>query len=112
MAALGYVKDVDWIEELITVPEDEATIQRWEKISDFVLKRHRLHIHEARNRLSYLPLLKPFFELVNLAYAPLYGTVDLSDRQIKNTPPSSRPSSIPTPPASSWMKMTAWWPSA
>ena len=24
MAALGYVKDVDWIEELITVPEDEA----------------------------------------------------------------------------------------
>lgn len=27
MAALGYVKDVDWIEELITVPEDEATIQ-------------------------------------------------------------------------------------
>lgn len=60
MAALGYVKDVDWIEELITVPEDEATIQRWEKISDFVLKRHRLHIHEARNRLSYLPLLKPF----------------------------------------------------
>ena len=76
MAALGYVKDVDWIEELITVPEDEATIQRWEKISDFVLKRHRLHIHEARSRLSYLPLLKPFFELVNLAYAPLYGTVD------------------------------------
>ena len=63
MAALGYVKDVDWIEELITVPEDEATIQRWEKISDFVLKRHRLHIHEARSRLSYLPLLKPFFEL-------------------------------------------------
>ena len=83
MAALGYVKDVDWIEELITVPEDEATIQRWEKISDFVLKRHRLHIHEARSRLSYLPLLKPFFELVNLAYAPLYGTVELSDRQIK-----------------------------
>lgn len=69
MAALGYVKDVDWIEELITVPEDEATIQRWEKISDFVLKRHRLHIHEARSRLSYLPLLKPFFELVNLASA-------------------------------------------
>lgn len=44
---------------------------------------NRLHIHEARSRLSYLPLLKPFFELVNLAYAPLYGTVDLSDRQIK-----------------------------
>lgn len=83
LTALGYVKDVDWVEELITVPEDEATIQHWEKISDFVLKRYRLHIHETRNRLSYLPLLKPVFELVNLAYAPLYGTVELSDRQIR-----------------------------
>ena len=83
MAALGYVKDVDWIERLITVPTDEATIKRWEKLSDFVLKRHHLHIHEAKNRLSYLPLLKPFFELVNVAYAPLYGTVELTDRQIK-----------------------------
>jgi len=83
MAALGYGKDVDWIEELIAVPTDEATIQRWEKISDFVLKRHHLHIHEAKSRLSYLPLLKPFFELVNLAYAPLYGTVELGERQIR-----------------------------
>ena len=83
MAALGYVKDVDWIEQLITVPTDEATIKRWEKLSDFVLKRRHLHIHEAKSRLSYLPLLKPFFELVNVAYAPLYGTVELTDRQIK-----------------------------
>ena len=80
MTALGYGKDVDWIEELITVPTDEATIQRWEKISDFVLKHHHLHIHEAKNRLAYLPLLKPFFELVNVAYAPLYGTVELGER--------------------------------
>ena len=74
---------MDWVEQLITVPTDEATIKRWEKLSDFVLKRHHLHIHEAKSRLSYLPLLKPFFELVNVAYAPLYGTVELTDRQIK-----------------------------
>ena len=80
MAALGYVKDVDWIEELITVPTDEKTIQRWEKLSDFVLN---LHIVEPKSRLAYLPLLKPFFDLVNVAYAPLYGTVDLTDEQIK-----------------------------
>ena len=83
LTALGYVKDVDWIEELITVPQDEATVLRWEKISDFVLKRYHLHIHEARNRLAYLPLLKPFFELVNVAYAPLYGTVELTERQVR-----------------------------
>ena len=83
IAALGYVKDVDWIEELITVPTDEKTIQRWEKLSDFVLKRNHLHIVEPKSRLAYLPLLKPFFDLVNVAYAPLYGTVDLTDEQIK-----------------------------
>lgn len=83
MAALGYVKDVDWIEELITVPTDEKTIQRWEKLSDFVLKRNHLHIVEPKSRLAYLPLLKPFLDLVNVAYAPLYGTVDLTDEQIK-----------------------------
>ena len=83
LAALGYEKDVDWIEELITVPTDEKTIQRWEKLSDFVLKRNHLHIVEPKSRLAYLPLLKPFFDLVNVAYAPLYGTVDLTDEQIK-----------------------------
>ena len=83
MAALGYVKDVDWIEELITVPTDEKTIRRWEKLSDFVLKRNHLHIVEPKSRLASLPLLKPFFDLVNVAYAPLYGTVDLTDEQIK-----------------------------
>lgn len=83
MTALGYVKDVDWIEELITVPTDKKIIQRWEKLSDFVLKRNHLHIVEPKNRLAYLPLLKPFFDLVNVAYAPLYGTVDLTEQQIR-----------------------------
>lgn len=83
MTALGYVKDVDRIEELITVPTDEKIIRRWEKLSDFVLKRNNLHIVEPKNRLAYLPLLKPFFDLVNVAYAPLYGTVELTEQQIK-----------------------------
>lgn len=83
MTALGYVKDVDRIEELIAVPTDEKIIQRWEKLSDFVLKRNHLHIVEPKNRLAYLPLLKPFFDLVNVAYAPLYGTVDLTEQQIR-----------------------------
>ena len=83
MTALGYVKDVDWIEELIAVPTDEKIIQRWEKLSDFVLKRNHLHIVEPKNRLADLPLLKPFFDLVNVAYAPLYGTVDLTEQQIR-----------------------------
>lgn len=83
LTALGYVKDVDWTENLISVPTDQRVIQRWEKIAAYVLKRQRLHIHQVRSRLEYPPLIRKVFELVNVAYAPLYGTVELSDDQIR-----------------------------
>ena len=83
LAALGYEKDVDWIEELITAPTDEKVIQRWEKLSNYVLKRQKLHIHKVRTRLDYPPLIRKVFQLVNIAYSPLYGTVELSEAQIK-----------------------------
>ena len=83
MATLGYVKDVDWVENLITAPQDEKTFARWRKLSDYVKHRQKLHTLRVRTRLDYFPLLKPFFQLVNEAYAPLYGTVDLTPEQIK-----------------------------
>lgn len=82
LTRLGYVKDVDWIENLITIPTDPAVYAKWEKLSDYVLKRTNLHIFNAKSRLSYIPILKKFFELINVAYAPLYGTVELSNEQI------------------------------
>ena len=83
MAALGYVKDVDWVENLITAPQDQKVFARWRKLSDYVKHRQKLHTLRVRTRLDYFPLLKPFFQLVNEAYAPLYGTVDLTPEQIK-----------------------------
>ena len=83
LAALGYEKDVDWIEELITAPTDEKVIQRWEKLSNYVLKRQKLHVKKARTRLDYPGLVRQVFQLVNTAYSPLYGTVELTNKQIK-----------------------------
>lgn len=82
LTRLGYEKDVDWIENLITIPTDPAVYAKWDKLSNYVLKRNKLHIFNAKSRLSYGPILKKFFELINVAYAPLYGTVELSDEQI------------------------------
>ncbi len=79
---LGYVKDVDWIENLINVPHDEKTVSKWQRISDLVAKRYNLHEHSAKTRFSYIPLFKPFFKLINTCYSDLYGTVDLTDEQI------------------------------
>ena len=74
MAALGYVKDVDWVENLITAPQDEKVFARWRKLSDYVKHRQKLHTLRVRTRLDYFPLLKPFFQLVNEAYACLLYT--------------------------------------
>ena len=83
MEALGYCKDVDWTECLLTVPSDPAILARWERLSDHVLQRNHLHVLKVRSRLGYLPLLRQFFQLLNVAYAPLYSTVELSDQQIR-----------------------------
>ncbi len=82
LTRLGYVKDVDWVENYITIPTDESVYARWEKLSNYVLKRTKLHVYDAKNRLAYRPLFDKFFRLINTAYAPLYGTVELSDEQI------------------------------
>lgn len=82
MQALGYVKDVDWVEKLISTTADETNAKRWKKISAYVQKHQKLHVYRVRTRLGYFPLLKQFFLLVNEAYAPLYGTVELSEKQI------------------------------
>ena len=63
LTALGYGKDVDWVENYITVPYDEKTLTRWQKLSDFALKHYHLHSVTAKNRLAYIPLLKGFFSL-------------------------------------------------
>ncbi len=81
---LGYGKDADWVENLIHLPgpEDTKTFERWQRLSDFAEKRNHVHIHNAKTIIGYIPLLKKFFQLINIAYAPLYGTVELSAKQI------------------------------
>ena len=82
LARRGYVKDTDWVEYLISVPQDEASAARWQKMSDYVQRHYPVHEYTAKTRLSYFHLLPDFFRLVNLCYEPLYGTVELSEKQI------------------------------
>lgn len=83
LARRGYVKDADWIENLITIPTDPAIFEHWDKLSRFVQKKCHVTVYDAKSRLGYVPILKDFFRLVNIGYANLYGTVELSDAQIK-----------------------------
>ena len=80
---LGYEKDVDWIEYKIDVPAaDSRQAERLDRISNFVLKRNKLYIANVKHRWQYPDYIKKVFNLVNEAYAPLYGVVELSNKQI------------------------------
>ena len=80
---LGYGKDVDWIEYLISVPYDEKTTTHLQRLSDYVCRRSHLHVVELKSRRQIKKYVKKVFELLNVAYAGLYSTVDLTDAQIK-----------------------------
>ena len=84
LTRLGYVKDVDWVEFLIDVPQPgDRIVPRLQQLSDRVLKSTGLHVAQVRHRRDFRPYIEKVFDLINTCYAHLYGTVDLSREQIK-----------------------------
>ena len=84
LTALGYVKDIDWIEHMIPLGDENAeTYRKLKRISDAMLRRTGFHKVELSSKAKIKPYIKKAFELVNIAYAPLYRVVELSDKQIK-----------------------------
>ena len=81
MKRLGYVKDVDWIEYLMFVPE-----QNWDKavrVSAIVQRKYKLSYVETKSRAELARRYgKAVFQLLNESYSELYGFVPLSERQI------------------------------
>ena len=75
---LGYNKEVDWTESKIFAPkEGEAEMQ---KMADFVMKRYNLHIGKAKNVSDFLnKYADAFFNLLDISYENLYGTVPFTD---------------------------------
>ena len=80
---LGYVKDADWVEYLIPIPEEQdKNCQRMSRIANGVMKKFGFHKVAVKRRSEYKPYIRKAFELVNSAYAPLYGVVELDQGQI------------------------------
>lgn len=78
---LGYVKEVDWTESMIRAKDDEGALK---KASDFVMARYKLHFGEAKNTNDFLRKYKDgFFDLLDVAYEDIYGTVPFTDSMKK-----------------------------
>ncbi len=81
---LGYIKDTDWVEYKVFVPEKDSDVAvKMHRIAERVLVRGNYHKANVRTRFGYKPYIRQVFELVNKAYAPLYGVVELTERQVK-----------------------------
>jgi len=80
LAKLGYVKDQDWQEFHIQIPNEIP--ERHRRISEITLKKYGLKIKKFKRTREIWPYAKRIFQLLNEAFKPLYGYSELSPRQI------------------------------
>ncbi|SCD18996.1 hypothetical protein PSM36_0160 [Proteiniphilum saccharofermentans] len=80
MERMGYIKDQDWVEFLITIPKEMP--ERFLRASEIVKKRFGLDVKHLESKKDVLPYARDIFKLINRAYKDLYGYVELTDRQI------------------------------
>ncbi len=81
VTALGYVKDADWLEYEINAPSEIP--EKVLRINELVLKRSGLHLLDAKRSRDLRPYAMKIFDLLNLAYADLYGFIPMTERQKK-----------------------------
>lgn len=81
MERLGFVKDADWIEYRMTVPD--AVPEKYARIAEIVARKYGLKVKKYTSRSKIKREYgHAIFELINEAYADLYGFVPLTPKQI------------------------------
>ena len=83
MEAHGYVKDSDWVEFLMEVPD--GIPEKYNRIADIVKKKFGLRVlkYSSRSRIKN-EYGRALFHLINDSYKDLYQYSPLSDRQIEH----------------------------
>ena len=79
LTEMGYVKDADYVEYLIKVPE--VIPERYARMAELVSIKNSLHQAELRNRADLEPYLDGVFRCMNSAYSQLHGFSELSPGQ-------------------------------
>ncbi len=79
---LGYLRDADWVEYKITLPE--LIPAKLKRISELVVKKYKLRTLKYTSASKFIKdgFARKLFELVNSTYGHLYGFTPLSEKQI------------------------------
>lgn len=81
MEKLGFEKEADWVEFKLMVPEKLP--EKFVRISEIILQKYKLKIKKLkRSEIKEKNYGQKIFDLINEAYAPLYGYSQMTQRQI------------------------------
>lgn len=80
MEKLGLIKDVDWVEYQVMIPEKAD--ERLERISNHLIKRNGFELVTYNNRKVLKNDAYEAFKVIDIAFSKLYGTVPLTDAVI------------------------------
>lgn len=80
LEALGYAKDADWVEYEITLTSQSE--EKIAKAAELIARRNNLHLFQGSKKELH-ELAPQLFDVLDEAYRHLYGTVPLSDAQVK-----------------------------
>lgn len=80
MEALGFTKDNDWVQDLVTVPD--TVPEKFEKIANMISKRYNLHARKMTKREAYTGMGRKLFQIMNKCYEGLYEYAELDDEHI------------------------------
>ena len=87
MERLGYAKEVDWVERKILTPEKDrpAHMDKYFRVAEMSAKRYNLHIRKFKSarEIRQGGWAQKIFDVVNKAYAPLYGYSEMTPKQIE-----------------------------
>ena len=76
----GFVKDNEWKEYLITIPEEFP--EKYFRIADIVKKKYNLTALQFKSRKQVIEkYAQKIFDLLNLTYKDLYGFTKLNEKQ-------------------------------
>ncbi|MDR1258606.1 MAG: hypothetical protein LBK65_04915 [Tannerellaceae bacterium] len=81
MERMGYVKEHDWKEYKIYIPDEVP--EKHLRIGEIVKKKYGLKTLNFKSRKEIWPYADKIFHVLNEAFAHLYGVVPLTEKQIK-----------------------------
>ena len=88
---LGFEKEIDWVERKVMVPtadEHQADMQKYFRVAEMAMTRYNLHMRHFKTAKEIIAedggkYVQKCFNVINKAYADLYGYSEMNERQIE-----------------------------